>query len=251
MFRVMADNDPRSASDLTERMLGRRIDAEDLPADLAAVESLFKAMSPHADGGEPSPVLLAAMASATRGAALPQAAPRRSRVARILTAKVAATAAVVAFTATGAAAATGSLPDAAQDGVAKAASHVGINLPDSASDRAREATENRGPDDDHGSDGHNHGSDVSGVATETDATGADKGAEISTAARDGHGKAHEGGSDDHSSVDTPNSGGTSTADEASDGKSGAGTDEASDAADAGSENSADAPPAETPPTDRP
>lgn len=248
MSPVMTDRQRPAHHDVTERLLGRQVDAADIPdipGDLVAVESLFMAMAPRASLADPTPALLGAMARATRGAEPHEPTAKRSRVARVLTIKVAATAAVVAFTATGAAAASGSLPDAAQDGIAKAASHVGINLPDSASDRAREATENLGPDED------NHGSDVSGVATETDATGADKGAEISTAARDGHGEAHEGGGGSQPSVDTPNAGGTTTADEASDGNSSQGTDNASDAAESGSANAGDGQPAETPPTDRP
>jgi hypothetical protein len=55
------------------------------------------------------------------------------------------TSAVVAFTATGAAAATGTLPHDAQHGVAQAAQHIGINLPDTANEHAREHTGNRGP----------------------------------------------------------------------------------------------------------
>ena len=66
---------------------------------------------------------------------------------RILAVKVAAIA-VVALSATAAAAATGSLPDAAQDGLAPAAQHVGINLPSSANDHARERTEDQGPNAD-------------------------------------------------------------------------------------------------------
>jgi hypothetical protein len=56
----------------------------------------------------------------------------------LLTAKVAAAAAAVAIGATGtAAAATGNLPDPVQDRVAGVVSHVGIDLPDAASDTAR------------------------------------------------------------------------------------------------------------------
>ena len=62
-----------------------------------------------------------------------------------LSAKTALVAATVALSATGAAAATGDLPDAAQDGLARAASHVGVNLPESASDRAREVSAEPGP----------------------------------------------------------------------------------------------------------
>ena len=65
---------------------------------------------------------------------------------RIVMTKAAAVA-VVALSATGAAAATGNLPDAAQDGFAHAAQHIGINLPSSANDKAREQTQRDDPND--------------------------------------------------------------------------------------------------------
>jgi len=75
----------------------------------------------------------------------PPATKRKSMLTRMITAKALAAGAVVALTATGAAAATGSLPDDAQHGLAQAAQHVGINLPDTANDHAREHTSNLGP----------------------------------------------------------------------------------------------------------
>ncbi len=214
----MRDLHRRIDSDLAEDLLSGRASAGDLPAGAAVVASLLDELTRH-DVNDPAPALVTAMAATARNtfehAALPTR--RHPMIAKVLTAKVAAVAAVLAFTATGAATATGTLPDAAQDGISKAASHVGINLPESANDRAREATEDRGPDSDVGPADGNHGTDVSGVATETDATGADKGAEISTTARDGHGQAPGGsadtpaatGTDDNPApVDTPNPGGT-------------------------------------------
>lgn len=233
----------RIDADMAERLLSGHAPAHDLPEGAASVAALVEEMTRHAQS-EPAPALVTAMAATARSSFEPTAEPTRKNpmIAKVLTAKVAAAAAVVAFTATGAAAATGTLPDAAQDGISKAASHVGINLPDSADDRAREATEDRGPDSDVGPGEDNHGTTVSGVATETDATGADKGAEISTTARDGHGEAP---------VDTPNPGGTTTADDASDGASSTGTDNANDAAGDGSANAADHPTADNHPTGQP
>ena len=72
-------------------------------------------------------------------------APRMKPVLKRLPVKVALATAAVLVTATGAAAATGDLPDAAQDGLANAASHIGVNLPDSASEQARESTSEVGP----------------------------------------------------------------------------------------------------------
>lgn len=244
MFIVMREPHPRTSatsSDPAERLFAARVDGAEFPAELTAVAALFDDAASVVER-DPSPTLLTLMATTARAsfeAPTPQSTRKHPMLAKILTAKVAA-AAVLALTATGAAAATGSLPEAAQDGIANAASHVGINLPDSASDRAREATEDLGPS------GDNHGTDVSGVATETDATGADKGAEISTTARDGHGQSG-GSSADHGTehgsarVETPNPGGMGTASDASGGANSTGESNADDAAVAGSVNAEDQP----------
>jgi hypothetical protein len=147
---------------------------------------------------------------------------------------VAATLSAALF-ATGAAAATGSLPDAAQDGLSKASSHVGIDLPASKDNHPTKADhpggaaseiesakvdEGTGPVD-------NHGAEVSDVARNTDATGREHGQAVSEAARQDHGPA----------VNTPNGGGTDTADDASNGASEHGTDKAAPQAANGSDNS--------------
>lgn len=238
MFTVMRDPHLRTSSDAAEQLFAGHVHDADLPAELAAVVALFDDAAAVVES-DPSPTLLALMATTARAsfeAPAPQPTRKHPMLAKVLTAKVAA-AAVLALTATGAAAATGSLPEAAQDGIAEAVSHVGINLPDSASDRAREATEDLGPSED------NHGSDVSGVATETDATGADKGAEISTTARNGHGGSSADHDTEHGSspVETPNSGGMATASAASGGANATGETNADDAAAAGSINAEDQP----------
>src|SRR6266498_5330854 len=70
------------------------------------------------------------------------------------------------------------------------------------------------------------GTDISGIATTTDATGVDKGAEISSLASGGMSQAGVNGS---SPVTTPNTGGTGTADTASGGAADTGTATADDA----------------------
>ena len=128
--------------DTADRLLSGRLDADDVPPEYRAVAQLF-----HDAQREPVPyrgtddALLAAMVDAI---VANDVAPRTRMLPRILALKVAAIA-VVALSATAAAAATGSLPDAAEDGLARAAQHVGINLPSSANDHARERTEDRGP----------------------------------------------------------------------------------------------------------
>ncbi len=119
-------------------------------------------------------------------------------------------------------AAAGFLPDAARDAFSSALDRVGITVPANG---------------DHPS---TSGEEISEIATTTDATGPDKGAEISSAASGGksqagqHGSAGAGTSVDGAGpapVPVPNEGGTGTADTASDGASEEGTsiaDEESD-----------------------
>ena len=101
-------------------------------------------------------------------------------------------------TATGAAAATGSLPDAAQTRIAAIASHGGIDLPAAgdapgAGESDRPSTEQPVGIDSSGpgvSDG-TAGSVVSGVATGTDLEGSEKGHQIADTAKE-QGGAPEG-----------------------------------------------------------
>ena len=122
-------------------------------------------------------------------------------------------------------AAAGVLPDAAQDAFSHVLDKVGITVP-AGSDHPASS-----------------GEELSGIATTTDATGVEKGAEISSVASGGKSRAGQQGSagTNHAGLGTspghpPNGGtgdahgagdrGTSTADEASSGRDGAGTDSA-------------------------
>jgi hypothetical protein len=119
-----------------------------------------------------------------------------------LTIKGLAVAGVLTLGTVSAAAATGSLPDAAQDGLANAASHVGMTLP--ASHDSHPTKDDRpGGKPDSTPTAHtpsspthpeNHGADVSSIARTTDATGRDKGEAVSTVARGDHG-GHSTGTD--------------------------------------------------------
>ena len=149
--------------------------ADDLFTDEAPVavrELLRRAAEPATV--DPSTPLLAAMAAEARSTygTTPTEGPRRSMVARIVSAKVAAAGVVVALSATGAAAATGSLPQAAQDRIADAAHHVGLDLPSSADDRVPHTT----ADD---AESQDVGNDVSTVATDEHPNGVDRGAAVS------------------------------------------------------------------------
>jgi hypothetical protein len=121
---------------------------------------------------------------------------------KALTIKGLAVAGVLTLGSVSAAAATGSLPDAAQNGLANAASHVGMTLP--ASHDSHPTKDNHPGDKPdstptahtHAPPTHpeNHGADVSSVAHTTDATGRDKGEAVSTVARGDHG-GHSTGTD--------------------------------------------------------
>ena len=101
-------------------------------------------------------------------------------------------------------AAAGVLPDVAQEAFSKVLDRVGITVPAGGDHPA------------------SSGEEISDIATTTDATGVDKGAEISSAASGGmsqagqHGSAFAGAEGaDAAPVPVPNEGGTGTADTAS------------------------------------
>jgi hypothetical protein len=180
---------------------------------------------------------------------------------RFLTAKGLAALGVVALGATGAAAATGSLPDAAQDGLANAGSHVGITLPASHDNHPTKDNHPGGPPEgvppttgaptpSTGAPESNHGAEVSDVARNTDATGREKGEAVSTVARGDHGPS--GDSEDAEAVGpetpttgapvtTPNPGGIATGSGASGDANSTGTEHAAPQASAGSGNAGDHP----------
>jgi hypothetical protein len=223
-------------SDTAERMLGNRVAPDDAPPDYREVARLLQAANteaqPHAVKDD---AIVGAMVDAI--VSPPLETKRKHMLTRIVTAKALAVGAVVALTATGAAAATGSLPDNAQHGLAQAAQHVGINLPDTANHHAREHTTNLGPKtttpagaehasesgDDPGdgttsttaptdqrdpsgteaggNNSDNHGAVVSQTAQNADPAGG-KGEEVSPVARDNNG-AQVRATHDNPSATTP------------------------------------------------
>jgi hypothetical protein len=222
-------------SDTAERMLGNRVAPDDAPPDFREVARLLQAANTEA---QPHDVKDDAIVGAMVDAIVsPQPeTKRKNMLTRMVTAKALAAGAVVALTATGAAAATGSLPDNAQHGLAQAAQHVGINLPDTANHHAREHTTNLGPKTtpapagaEHASPGDdandtsnttaptdqrdasgteaggdssdNHGAVVSQTAQNADPAGG-KGDEVSPVARDNNG-AQVRATHDNPSATTP------------------------------------------------
>ena len=118
----------------------------DLPvaqADAGLLEAMVMAMS--VDTSSPSP-----------------APRRRSMIGKVVTAKVAAIAGVMVLSSGVAAAATGALPDSAQDAASNAAEHVGLHIPKSEHGAAVSGVAH----DKDGDGDQNHGSRVCAVASE-------------------------------------------------------------------------------------
>jgi Mg-chelatase subunit ChlI len=228
------DIDARTA----DRLLAGRMQPDDAPPGLAALAHALHDAASAAPSVRPDAELLGSMAETIRdGSATgaPTSARRRSFLAKLLTAKIAAIAGVLTLTATGAAAATGSLPGPAQDQLSSTASHFGIDLPssddegtdgddvtvpatvedDTESDDAPDSSESESDDtqssddtesdsgDDPSSDApagnpnDNHGADVSSTAHDTEATGRDHGAAVSDVANQGHPDSDHPTPDDH------------------------------------------------------
>ena len=171
-------------------------------------------------------------------------------LAKALTVKTLAALGVLALGGVSAAAATGSLPTAAQDGLANAASHVGVTLPashDSHPSKDSHPGGKPGVTVATPTTGANHGADVSNTARNTDATGRAKGAEISAVARGDHGPPTSVAEPDVTTrntsapVPTPNAGGIGTGSTASDGANSTGADHAASPATDGSANAGDHP----------
>jgi hypothetical protein len=193
--------------DTADRLLAGQVDPDDAPPGYAEVARLVRAA-----GAPPTPaelvreeqaVAAAARVVSPRPARSPVPATRRSTVrSRFFRVKVAGL--VVAGTVLGTTglAAAGVLPDAAQNAASSVLSTIGISVP--AADQHPAST----------------GTDISGIATTTGATGVDKGAEISSTASGGVSQAGLNGS---APVTTPNAGGTGTADTASSGSADTGT----------------------------
>jgi hypothetical protein len=240
-----------------DRLAGGSIDPADAPPGFVQVaEVLAELRSAPFAASDPDPALLGAMVRAIHDSPRPT---RTLRMSRFRTTKVATIAAAVVLSTAGvAAAATGTLPDPAQDAVSDAASHVGVDLPAAHDDHPTGNIDNPTERDDHGVD-------VSETARTTEASGRDHGRAVSEVARDEHGRdddttsTTEATEDDDDAthghrpddagkpedpgtqapVATPDGGGTGTADEASHGHSSAGTSHASDRAGEGSGNADD------------
>jgi hypothetical protein len=177
---------------------------------------------------EAAATTVSAMVEAIRDAtSTPQVQRRRSMVGKLFAGKALAVMATVALTASGAAAATGSLPDPVQGVVAGAVSHVGVDIPQPAdqsqsADHRQDGEHRQSGDtpgqsgDDHGQSGqsggssgdHGQGSQISTIAHDPALAGQPKGPTVCAAASDG--KCHAG-EDNHDKSGVDESTTTTTA----------------------------------------
>jgi hypothetical protein len=221
--------------DTADRLLAGTVAPEDAPPGYANVARLLEsAAEPTADELSREAEVVAMVAAAVRSSSsIHSVSPRRFFMPFALS-RPRITAAFVAVTLACSAglASAGSLPRAAQDIASSMLAKVGISVP-GPNEHAGTHPSVRGSSGDASSDAST-GSEIGELATTTELTGIDKGAEISSAASDGKSQAGQHGSASGGSapVDTPNRGGTGTADTASGGKSSQGTSTA-DAASGG------------------
>lgn len=224
-----------------DRLFTGGVDPDDAPPGYSEVARVLQAVIMAGDHDElvheATHVALAKELVKKRSRASTPSNGRSRKMLRISRMKVGGLVVVGALVGSTGLAAAGVLPDAAQDAVSNVFNRVGITIPSSGEHPAIS------------------GDEVSGIATTTDATGVDKGAEISSDASGGMSQAGQHGSAgagtgvegaDAAPVPVPNEGGTGTADAASDGVSEAGTstanEESAGHSSSGSANASVAPP---------
>ncbi|HEV7862253.1 MAG TPA: hypothetical protein VGR20_06110 [Acidimicrobiia bacterium] len=219
--------------DSASRMLQGLVHPDDAPPGFAPVAGLLAsaAQMPAVDE-EAGATTISAMVEAIRSTTTaPEPLRRRSMIGKLFAGKALAAMATVALTATGAAAATGTLPTPVQGAVAGAVSHIGIDLPNddqttpAADDPAHDANDDNGgnggnggnngagagghaaddpashdANDDNGANGAN-GDVISGIAHDPALAGQPKGPTVCAAASDGkcqagddHGNSGDGSS---------------------------------------------------------
>jgi hypothetical protein len=209
-----------------DRLLAGEVEPDDAPPGYSEVARVLQAAVRARQGDElvhEGSHVAIAMELVKQPSPASTPSDRRSRkMSRIHRLRVGGLVIVGALVGSTGLAAAGALPDAAQDAVSNVFDRVGITIPASGDHPA--AT----------------GDGISQIATTTDSTGLDKGAEISSAASGGMSQAGQHGSGagvsgvegvDAAQVPVPNEGGTGTADTATGGTSDAGTTTADEESD--------------------
>jgi hypothetical protein len=119
--------------DSASRLLQGLVHPDDAPPGYGAVAGLLTAAAQLPLGTvdeDAADTTVSAMVEVIRDAApAPQPSRRKTMLGKLLAGKALAAVAVIGLTASGAAAATGTLPDQAQGVVSDALSHVGLNVP--------------------------------------------------------------------------------------------------------------------------
>lgn len=133
----------RLQRETTEAILAGTVHPEDLPDDRQQVAVALLSLRDH-EPVEPPDELLTAMSRAARGDGASPVVVAFDLARRRFATKVALAVGAVGLAATGAAAATGSLPDPAQDGLSRLARQVGVELPTSDDDADDDTVEPSG-----------------------------------------------------------------------------------------------------------
>lgn len=215
--------------DSASRMLQGLVHPDDAPPGYASVAGLLTSaaqMPPLAE--DAGTATICAMVEVIRAGAAPtpENSRRRSMLGKLFAGKALVALATVALTATGAAAATGSLPARVQDAVSEAVSHVGVDLPADAGksadhrqdgdhpqsgDKDQPEEEQGQPIDDGGEDAGDNGkgAEISDLTHDPALDGEPKGPVVSDFASNGKSQAREehgqpaGDSDDTETPSVP------------------------------------------------
>jgi hypothetical protein len=219
-------------ADTADRLLGGAVAPEDAPPGYAPVATLLESAA-----GPPTPGELAREAevvalatAAVHARSSSSSAPRRFSMPVALTRPRLTAAFVAAGLACSAGlASAGALPGAAQDIASTMLAKVGVSVPGPNENAGTHPSVRGSTPEQSVTTTAGKGAEISELATTTELTGVDKGAEISTAASGGKSQAGQHGAGAGAAVATPGSGGTSTADTASGGASAGGTATADEA----------------------
>ena len=150
--------------DSASRLLQGLVHPDDAPPGYGAVAGLLSSAAQLSMGPideDAAANTVSAMVEVIRTARpIPQTSRRRAMLGKLLAGKALAAVAVIGLTATGAAAATGTLPDQAQSVVSGALSHVGVNVPHPNHGKSadhRQDGKDHSAGDDNGQSGDDHG----------------------------------------------------------------------------------------------
>jgi hypothetical protein len=173
--REMRANHHNLDEDSAARLLQGLVHPDDAPPGYGAVAGLLNSaarapMGPVDD--EAAATTVSAMVEVIRDTTpTPEISRRKAMLGKILAGKALAAIAIVGLTASGAAAATGTLPDQAQSVVSDAVSHVGLNIPHpnhgkSAAHRKDGEDHQKGDENEAGDNGQSEDHGKSGLVVE-------------------------------------------------------------------------------------